>query len=159
MKDNWNQIVQYQRLNRDNNNIKDISYGSILMNLDQQNPFNLKLSLLLNTNGVQVGKSCKKSLWPILFICNFLPPKIRFNQRNIVLSALYLGETKPEMLDFFAPICNEFNDINENGIEVQINNETIKLKVHITQCSLQINNKTLQIYLHIKNRYFISSYI
>lgn len=136
--DNWEEIKGYQGRINENGIISDISHGSILMHLNQNNPFNFKLSLILNTDGVQVFKSTTKSLWPIQFICNFLPPSLRFHQKNIIVSGLYFDVHKPDMLTFFEPIEKEFNDINENGILIQLNENSIKLKVHLTHCCVDL---------------------
>lgn len=136
--ENWDAIVEYQCRNKEHGIISDVSCGFISMNIVQNNPFNLKLTLTFNTDGVQVFKSTTKSLWPIQFICNFLPPDIRFHQKNIIVSGLSFEHGKPNMLSFFEPIALEFNDIHENGISVLINGQSIKLKVNITHCSVDL---------------------
>lgn len=136
--DHWEEIVGYQSRNNEKGIISDISHGSILMSMNQNNPFNLKLSLILNTDGVQIFKSTTKSLWPIQFICNFLPPNLRFHQKNIIVSGLYFDNTKPDMLNFFEPIGKEFNDINENGIAIHLKENSFKVKVHITHCCVDL---------------------
>lgn len=97
---NWDSIVEYQNRKRDDKNINDISDGYILSSLNQQNPLDIKLSLLMNTDGVQVFKSSTESLWPIQLICNFLPPNLRFNKNNIIVCGLYLGKGKPDIMSF-----------------------------------------------------------
>lgn len=141
--DNWDAVINYQMCERDTKFIHDNLCGSISSNLQQNNPLNLKLTLLLNTDGVQVFKSTTKSLWPIQIICNFLPPNIRFNQKNIIVSGLCYVENKPDMLSFFEPIACELNDMDENGISIHINGENVKINVHITQCSLDLPAQSL----------------
>lgn len=136
---NWNRITKYhEKIINAYENVCDINNGNIVRNLVQINPHNLKLSLLVNTDGVQVSKSGKQSLWPIQLICNFLPPEIRFDRKNIIVAALYLGAQKPNMLAFFQPLCEEFQQINDKGIEVKIGDESFKLNVHVTHCSADL---------------------
>lgn len=138
IEDNWHEITEYQRHVRNNVFISDILSGRILRNLDQGNPYNLKLSLMLNADGIKAFKSSLKSLWPIQFICNFLPPATRFHQKNIIVSGLYLGCGKPDMLKFFEPIAREFQVMEEDGILINIKEEIINVKVNISHCSLDL---------------------
>lgn len=69
------------------------------------------LSLMVNTDGVSYEKSNSKSVWPLQLICNFLPPQIRFNLRNIILSAIYYGDKKPNLLQFFEPLGEEIQNL------------------------------------------------
>lgn len=98
--------------------ICDITDGALIRKLNQKNPFDLKLTVLVNTDGIQVSKSGKKSLWPIQVICNFLPPAIRFNRTNIILAGIYLDVKKPNIMEFFQPLAEEFAMVNAQGIAI-----------------------------------------
>lgn len=137
LEEHWAEIETYQ--NEENaDSVCDISDGFIVKSLRQNNPNNIKLSLLMNTDGIQVSKSSKSTLWPIQFVCNFLPRTIRFDKRFIIVAALHLGNVKPDMLSFFTPIIEEFDKINKDGIEIRINDVELNLNVHLTHCSVDL---------------------
>lgn len=138
----WGDIIQFQNTVNEES-ICDIIDGKIIKELIQENPTNLKLTLLVNTDGVQVSKSGKKSLWPIQAICTFLPPNIRYNRTNIILTGVYLDVKKPDIMSFFQPLAEEFAKINEEGIELVIDGERKTVNVHITHCSLDLPAQSL----------------
>lgn len=139
---NWNEIIEFQKL-RNESAISDIMDSEIIKDLSQKNPYGLKLSLLVNTDGIQVSKSSKKSLWPIQLLCNFLPPKIRFHQRNVVIAGLCLDMKKVGMLSFFKPLGEEFNKISSEGIMMEIDGVKKLLYFHVTHCSVDLPAQSL----------------
>ena len=77
-------------------------------------PNNLKLTW--NVDGVPVFKSSKFSIWPLYFIVNELPFKLRHIMENVIL--LWFGESKPDMTVFLKPAFTELMKL-EQGIEVR----------------------------------------
>lgn len=142
IKQNWNEIIEYQRL-RNVSGISDIMDSEIIKHLSQKNPYGLKLALLLNTDGIQVSKSSKKSLWPIQLLCNFLPPKIRFHQRNIVIAGLCLDMKNVGMLSFFKPLGEEFTKISTEGLMMELDGVNRLLYFHVTHCSVDLPAQSL----------------
>lgn len=69
----------------------------------------------MNTDGLIVQQSSHSSLYPILFTCNFLPPEIRFKEKNIIVAGLYYGMDKPDYLKYLEPIVEEFERLGEFG--------------------------------------------
>lgn len=84
-------------------------------------------SMILNTDGVATVRSNTSSLWPIILICNFLPPQLRFKNENIIVAALYHGKEKPNIHDFFQPLVEEFESLSSTGIFVR--NRYFKISV------------------------------
>lgn len=75
-------------------------------------------SLTLNTDGVAIVQSNSASLWPVLVTCNFLPPQIRFKDKNIFVAALFYGKEKPKIHELFRPLAEEM-EILSKGIFVR----------------------------------------
>ena len=56
----------------------------------------LHISLLLNSDGVKILRSSKKSIWPVWLAVANLPPGLRASFVNIVLASLWFGNNKPD---------------------------------------------------------------
>lgn len=119
---------------KNNENVTDV-YGSDYMKKIMVTNDNI-YSLTLNTDGVAIVQSKGSSLWPVLLTCNFLPPQIRFKDKNILVAALYYGNTKPNMHELLRPLAEEFETLSE-GIFVQ----DIFCNVFITNASLDLPAK------------------
>lgn len=111
----WDEIQTYNRkiVNDHCENIKDAYSGSLSKEKLQKNT-NI-LSLMLNTDGISLKKSNKKSVWPVQLICNFVPPHLRYFNENIITVAFYYNEMKPDMIIFFEPFANEVEKLELNG--------------------------------------------
>ena len=70
----------------------------------------------MNIDGLPLFKSSKFSLWPMYFVINELPYKLRIRTENMIISGLWFGESKPNMNVFLQPI---FIDLESNGVEVK----------------------------------------
>lgn len=70
---------------------------------------------MVNTDGVSLKKSSNKSVWPLQIICNFLPPRIRYLNANIISVAFCYSNQKPDMLKFFEPLATEIENLQTNG--------------------------------------------
>ena len=55
----------------------------------------LKVCLLVNSDGVRIIVSKNRSLWPIWLCVANLPPVLRSSFRNLALACLWLGQGKP----------------------------------------------------------------
>lgn len=75
--------------------------------------------LTMNTDGVLVHQSSQCSLWPVLLVCNFLPPNIRFRENNLIVSGLYYGSKKPDFIKFLNPLAEEFVQLSNDGISIR----------------------------------------
>lgn len=111
----WGQFIAYNDViaNDESPNIKDTYSGAFVQTALKKN--SNTLSLMVNTDGVSLKKSSNKSVWPLQIICNFLPPRIRYLNENIITGAFYYSNQKPDMLNFFEPLANEIENLQRNG--------------------------------------------
>ena len=76
------------------------------------------ISLLWNTDGVQVFKSSKYAIWPFFLRINELPPHMRSMKENSLLAGIWFGVSKPNMLSYLKPIATSLVSLYNNGVEV-----------------------------------------
>ncbi|KAK3922577.1 Protein KINKY POLLEN [Frankliniella fusca] len=102
-------------------NIEDIYDGQLYKEfvesgfLSEKNKFNI--SLTWNSDGVPVFKSMKTSMWPIFFVINELPFKMRFKTSNVLLGGIWYG-TKPSANMMLQPFVDSLTKLCR-GIEVK----------------------------------------
>lgn len=113
---NFDDIKQFCDSKKKNASISDVYDGNHIKNIQKRNE-NI-LSVTLNTDGVSIIDSNSSSLWPVLLSCNFLPPKIRFKNTNIIVAALHFGKKKPNMYELLRPLAEEFKILSK-GIFVR----------------------------------------
>lgn len=128
----FNEIVEHLQREHTDGVISDIDDGEILKKLKKKYPHVHVLSLSLNTDGANVFKSSKGSLWPVQLYANFLPPKLRYLKQNIILSTIYYGKKKPDIMTLFYALASEFDKWNENVITVYKNNEFWNFKPNVS---------------------------
>lgn len=96
--------------------LKDIKdgelYKSFVNNKGNNNP---KITLVMNTDGVQVFKSNNKGLWPIQVVINELPVDKRFLIKNILVLGLFYDRHHPKMQHFLQPLMMELIELNHTG--------------------------------------------
>ena len=73
------------------------------------------LSITFNIDGVPIFKSSNRSLWPVQCTVNELHPDDR--KRNVLLSGLWFGPTKPVMSTFLVPLIEDAELLANEGIE------------------------------------------
>ncbi len=97
----------------------------------------MNISLVMNTDGVQVFKSSGISLWPVYFVINELPPLLRctlpcsvrvctpinenllqcrFCKRNTILAGLWCSQNAPPMFQFLQPILERCKLLQVEGV-------------------------------------------
>lgn len=140
VQNNFETILKFkQKVMENSESITDCYNSDLLKNklLLDENIF----SLTFNTDGVALQNSNDSSLWPIMFTCNFLPPELRFNKKNIIVVGLYFDKGKPEMLEFCKPLAEEMQFLQEDGIMVNMKNFRFYITVGAmdlpAKCSLQ----------------------
>lgn len=94
--------------------LQDIKDGEIYKTF-ANNGTNPKISLVMNTDGVQVFKSNNKSLWPVQVIINELPVEKRFLIKNILVLGLFYDKNHPQMQHLLKPFMMELRDLNRTG--------------------------------------------
>jgi hypothetical protein len=117
----FDDIIKYHKEKVENNNntdISDVHDGSIYQNILNNSPNVVQLSLVLNTDGVKIFNFGNDSLWPLQAYLNFLPPRLRYLNENILVFGLYYGSSKNlDVHSFFLPFCEEINDLH-NGFPI-----------------------------------------
>lgn len=119
---------RFNRKKKITDNIEDIYDGKHYMKFDDvlSDPHNM--SFLWNTDGVPLFKSSKTSMWPLYFVINELPFKMRREPENMLLAGLWIGPKKPEMMTFLKPFIEDL-ELLENGVLVTTDrNEIIAVK-------------------------------
>ena len=76
------------------------------------------LGLILFTDGVPLWKSSSRSLWPIYLVVSNLPPNMRMRKDNLLLSAVWVGEGKPNMKKFLQPTIAMLKELEQDGVVV-----------------------------------------
>lgn len=142
--ENLKQIVEYSKKCKDSSDVIDIQCGTIYKKISAKHPNSTVLSLLLNTDGVNVFNSSKKTLWPIQLYQNYLPPSMRFVPDNILVVGLYFGNKKPNMSAFLLPFAKECRQIyDNNGFSIKHNGKEINFLPMVTHCSCDLPAKSL----------------
>lgn len=84
--------------------------------LGEDNKFNFTLTW--STDGVPVFDSSKTSMWPVYFVFNELPFKMRFKKENIMLGGIWYGH-KPRHNLMIEPFLSSLKKVRK-GVEVQL---------------------------------------
>ena len=81
-----------------------------------------------------VFQSSKFSIWPILCCVSEIPPESR--DKHVLLSALWFGSKKPDMLCFFKPFVEGCVSLSQAGFKWQYpNDQSLRhIKVHTLCC-------------------------
>lgn len=130
----FTEIIDYKKTAKNRvhtDAVFDVHDGNLLRNILKKDDF---YSMTLNTDGVKIHNSISHSLWPLLIICNFLPPAHRFAEKNIIVAGLHYGSDKPDFLNFFEPLVEEFEKLSDQGIFMQ----SQRFKFIITHASLDL---------------------
>ena len=96
------------------NVISDITSSMLYRQLIQHHHLSCNdISITWNADGIPIFKSSKYSIWPIQCMVNELPPHLR--PKNVLLTGLWFGHSKPEMNTFLKPFVNECQQLEETG--------------------------------------------
>lgn len=117
--------LQY-RFKRDNNgcNISDIYDGDLYKKYFIDDGFLSKtdnISLMWYTDGVPIFTSSNISMWPLYLSVNELPPELRYQRENMLLSGIWVGR-KPVPNMFLEPLVEPLKQLYK-GFQVIPNGE------------------------------------
>ena len=113
------------------NVISDITSSMLYRQLIQHHHLSCNdISITWNADGIPIFKSSKYSIWPIQCMVNELPPHLR--PKNVLLTGLWFGNSKPEMNTFLKPFVNECQQLEETGF--LFNDEQVPRKVFTMIC-------------------------
>lgn len=132
------EITEY--LNRDPNDetISDFCDGKVYKKVKDKFPDQMLLPLTLNVDGAKIFTSSKSTLWPIQLVQNYLPPKIRFQSKHILLAGIYCGKTKPNISTILLPLALEFDVIRKKGISIWQGNQILHFMPAIIFCACDL---------------------
>lgn len=80
----------------------------------------ITLRLVFNIDGLPLYGGSKKEFWPILCAVDKMPGK------SVMVVAIYLGESKPNIQLFFEEFVSELSEILKTGVEI---NSQVKLTI------------------------------
>lgn len=144
MRKYWGAIEKYSDGNCNFAGISDVHNASHLKSLQNQvKPGRNLLSLMLNTDGANKFKSNSTSVWPIQLIQNYLPPKVRYFPKNIIVAGLFYGEEKPDCMEFFFPLISELKDLMKSGMLFEIDENRYEFEPIITHCCVDLPAKRM----------------
>ncbi|KAE8741778.1 hypothetical protein FOCC_FOCC012686 [Frankliniella occidentalis] len=130
-----NILSRLSRKKSGENNIEDVYDGQLYKELEADGFFSgskkHNLTLTWNSDGVPVFKSSKTSMWPMFFVINELPYKMRFKKSNVLIGGIWYG-SKPIANMMLEPLIDSLSSLG-NGIEVKPYESPEKLTV---QCIL-----------------------
>lgn len=147
VKNNWTEISEF-KTSDDKDYISDAHDGTILrevLNHYKDSDINV-LSLCLNVDGANKFKSNSLSVWPIQLMQNYLPPHVRFLQKNIILNGLYYHKCNEDkelnFHQFLRPLIAEINQLKEKPIVMEIEGEQYQFKPVVTHCAVDLPAKS-----------------
>jgi len=112
----------------------DIADGTEYKKLNINFPHSL--SLTCNTDGIPVFSSSNTTLWPVYFIINELP--LRLRHIHMMLNALWIGKCKPRMDTLFTPIIAALENLYNVGFNWSKNAVVFNTKVYM--CLLSVDS-------------------
>ncbi|KAK8770130.1 hypothetical protein V5799_013404 [Amblyomma americanum] len=113
--------------------IRDITSGRLYKNLRRTGSITGQdLTITINTDRSPVYKSSRTSVWPIQFVVNELPPKLR--HQHPVLGGLWFGHAHPNMTVFMDKFIEELNAVGT--VVWKFCSESVKSNVHAICCTV-----------------------
>lgn len=111
----WEKILKsIEKREHKSNALTDIIDGSEyrkLCELDGVLFKNKNLTWTFNTDGVALYKSSRIEIWPVFVAVNEIPPKERFQCKNI-LWGLWQGRGKPPTYTFSKPFVDDIKKLS-----------------------------------------------
>lgn len=101
----------------------------------------IRLTGILNTDGINLYKSSKVELWPVYLAINELSPCHRFSRENILLVALWQGKGKPPFKIYFENISQEINLLTEEGFQLDTDGEVLTVYLSVIGLTLDLPAK------------------
>lgn len=81
----------------------------------KQQKISILLPLIVNTDGANVFKSNRKSMWLTQVCQGYLRTSKRYLTQNMSVVGAHFESRKPRMSDFFYPFLNDIKNINNRG--------------------------------------------
>ncbi|XP_034255450.1 uncharacterized protein LOC117653711 isoform X2 [Thrips palmi] len=121
------------RNKKNSENIEDVCDGEVYKEAAKSfDESCFTITLMWNTDGMQVFTSNTFSLWPFYLVINELPPKKRFLSENLLIGGIWGSVVKPHPNVFLLPIYKELKAL-ERGIDVKFHSDNNLTKV-VVKC-------------------------
>lgn len=127
-------IINYLNRSQEPDIISDIHDGQLYKNISEKYKHLHILPLTLNFDGAQIFNSSKNSLWPVQIYMNCLPPNLRFHHDNIIISAIYFGDKKPNIDNLLYPLGTELDELYKKPITIFRNDQFYNFQPTVIQC-------------------------
>ncbi|KAJ8319715.1 hypothetical protein KUTeg_002736 [Tegillarca granosa] len=113
---------------------------------------NSNITLSLFIDGIPLFKSSSVSLWPVYVLINEIPPKSRFQRKNMILWGIWQGVGKPNMNMFLKPLVVDLMKLYHNGIQIKNScsneKEIVRARLIIATMDLQARAYVLMMTHH-----------
>lgn len=135
----WDSIQETRASKCDS--LSDIKSGTGYRNLEAPGGFlheSTNTTLSLFTDGIPLFKSSSVSLWPVYLIINELPPKERFQRKNLILWGIWQGVGKPKMCMFLKPLVLDLIELYTNGTIFTYNEQDVCSKSMVIVATMDL---------------------
>lgn len=131
------EIIEYLSSPTQNDFVTDINDAAIMTEMKKEFVGSEILSFTINVDGAQLFKNTNKSLWPVQLYQNYLPPLLRYQLENIIVSTLSIG--KPEdMTQLLFLLAIEVNNLSTQKIPFFDGNSLHKFIPLVLYCSCDL---------------------
>lgn len=119
----------------------DVWDGRILRAMVEANPDKILLSQTINIDGVSINQANSVSIWPIQAEQDYLPPSMRFRNKNIMLVGIYVGQHAPEMSSYLFPFLSEMLRYSEENLIHTYDGKAYEYIPVISHCVVDLQAK------------------
>ena len=149
---------------RETNRVRDITDGSAYRRLHEESrkrvnaPSQSKLvTLILNTDGLQLNESGNRSVWPLFGVVAEISPHRRYQNDKILNLALWEGDGKPPIEAIMKNLQMEIDEINQQGKNFMQNTSSLNYSHLVAnQCSvcevLPLNQANFVLYQRVPDQ-------
>lgn len=109
------------------------------------------ITVVMNTDGVNLYSSSKVELWPIFLALNEMSPATRFARDNMILVGIWQGKGKPPFTLYLDVFSKEMNSLRDIGTNICIGSEYIKVKIGVVVSTLDLPAKAAALNMSLFN--------
>ncbi|KAI4799983.1 hypothetical protein KUCAC02_016521 [Chaenocephalus aceratus] len=131
---------------RNDTTVRDVTDGSCYRQLFEDGGFlsgpgNCNITVIANTDGLNLYQSSRVELWPIFLTINELEPQRRFSRQNIVLAGIWQGTGKPPFEQFMGAFTKEMNKLYTTGFQFVVDDQTVTAKLAVLCATVDLPAK------------------
>ena len=125
--DNWSSLL----CSKDPSSVITDVWDAKVLSSDSFFSSSTNVALSVFTDGIPVFKSSKVSVWPVYYIVLNLPPSVHIKAKNIILSGMWVGPTKPPMQHLLFPLTQKIQDLSTTGIKMNSPNGVMIIRAKL----------------------------